>query len=1053
MGFDLDPLDDVLPEPAAINARAGGKFQPKAKARPRKGTSASVPSTISNATKEKTIRPTTTGSDTTQSLRPIDVIQNGLNDTVGSSLDTSEIGGSKDTLKDHEGLVGGVSFTDNNRSLASVSSLSQVFASGEDVGTTGAPPSETGAPHPGAISDGNGDWHSSFGKKLKNYEGSPSELQFPRESRSSFLVNPSSQLLVEDLGSTDALHSEVAASDGNGDWVSSFGKSVGEADTLGFDLDPFDDILPGPATSNVRGSGKFQPKAKSQPRKETSASVTTTLPDVTKEKPVTLASIGIDAAQSVQPANVVGNRLTDSVGPSSTTSGMLGAKEPLIEHVGSFSGVTFCDDDRSSVMVNPSGPLDAIDALHSEVAISDGNGDWNSSYGKSTGENADIFSGLEYLDDFLSQPATVTVSAASKPQPQVNMNALPGNKFLESYPVYTDAEGRLSPSEAQNLPASNNKDIGEEPGISILSSVDLAAAVYDPTPDQTYPILSVTEDQAGGRQADVCKNDQDFQIDNRRLQPEEVEAFSGLETLDILSKATLASGQHMGENPSQSKLHTDKDKPSFDVPHPDTVESVSCSQDAHLLPSETEYMDEDSIPAFPAGEVLDFSSVRFSDSASTDPTYELPVNNKDLAKSANLDAAASGDVHSAGAGPKIPGSESSKGRKRKTSTGSVLSQKGQKSSTAVDKNETGKSSRRLRKRILTHELVDESEDEARDNGAKPAEPPINSVADEDRNRDDECKVKNLSRKKRAPRKSMKSVAENEKPVRKRKNANETGDKSTKEPPKKFSHSTRRKRRCVDKTLLETPEDEIDPQKLPIRDLIVLSEMRERMNKEASSSKVPLANQSADDSYLHDSFDNGWETGATEQARASNDDEENVRIQSSSHYINYQSYMDKTPTSRWSKSDTELFYEAVQQFGTDFSMIMQLFPGRTRNQVKLKYKMEERKHPLRLFEASTNRAKDHSHFELVIEQLKQVAAQEEQNSKQENSVGLTGVEEEMEEVTLETNEGATKSGQNEEGAVEEALAEDKETDVAEFGPEKSDESDDDLYRWSQYKSEL
>lgn len=33
---------------------------------------------------------------------------------------------------------------------------------------------------------------------------------------------------------------------------------------------------------------------------------------------------------------------------------------------------------------------------------------------------------------------------------------------------------------------------------------------------------------------------------------------------------------------------------------------------------------------------------------------------------------------------------------------------------------------------------------------------------------------------------------------------------------------------MDKTLLETPEDEIDPQKLPIRDLIVLSEMREWM---------------------------------------------------------------------------------------------------------------------------------------------------------------------------------------------------------------------------------
>ena len=48
--------------------------------------------------------------------------------------------------------------------------------------------------------------------------------------------------------------------------------------------------------------------------------------------------------------------------------------------------------------------------------------------------------------------------------------------------------------------------------------------------------------------------------------------------------------------------------------------------------------------------------------------------------------------------------------------------------------------------------------------------------------------------------------------------------------------------------------------------------------------------------------------------------------------------------------------------------------------------------------------DHSHFELLIEQLKQVA-QEEQNSKREreNSIDSTGVEEEvLEEVTLETN---------------------------------------------------
>lgn len=47
----------------------------------------------------------------------------------------------------------------------------------------------------------------------------------------------------------------------------------------------------------------------------------------------------------------------------------------------------------------------------------------------------------------------------------------------------------------------------------------------------------------------------------------------------------------------------------------------------------------------------------------------------------------------------------------------------------------------------------------------------------------------------------------------------------------------------------------------------------------------------------------------------------------------------------------------------------------------------------------------------------------------------------------------KSDQKEEDAIQEPAAEYKETDVAELGPEKSDESDDDMHRWSQYKSEL
>lgn len=39
-----------------------------------------------------------------------------------------------------------------------------------------------------------------------------------------------------------------------------------------------------------------------------------------------------------------------------------------------------------------------------------------------------------------------------------------------------------------------------------------------------------------------------------------------------------------------------------------------------------------------------------------------------------------------------------------------------------------------------------------------------------------------------------------------------------------------------------------------------------------------------------------------------DDQTTPIVQESSTYTNYQTYMNKTPRSRWSKQDTELFYE-------------------------------------------------------------------------------------------------------------------------------------------------
>lgn len=58
------------------------------------------------------------------------------------------------------------------------------------------------------------------------------------------------------------------------------------------------------------------------------------------------------------------------------------------------------------------------------------------------------------------------------------------------------------------------------------------------------------------------------------------------------------------------------------------------------------------------------------------------------------------------------------------------------------------------------------------------------------------------------------------------------------------------------------------------------------------------------------------------------------------------------------------FQAVRQFGSDFAMIQQMFPGRTRQQIKSKYKTEERKFPNQMADALMHRAKG-KFFELGV----------------------------------------------------------------------------------------
>ncbi|CAG9462276.1 unnamed protein product [Pedinophyceae sp. YPF-701] len=85
----------------------------------------------------------------------------------------------------------------------------------------------------------------------------------------------------------------------------------------------------------------------------------------------------------------------------------------------------------------------------------------------------------------------------------------------------------------------------------------------------------------------------------------------------------------------------------------------------------------------------------------------------------------------------------------------------------------------------------------------------------------------------------------------------------------------------------------------------------------------------------------------------------VRVDSDKKRLTNQSYSTRPPRDRWSLKDTELFYKALEQFGADFSLIERLFPGRTRPQIKAKYKREEKINPDRVHAAKCAAATRHA----------------------------------------------------------------------------------------------
>ncbi len=81
---------------------------------------------------------------------------------------------------------------------------------------------------------------------------------------------------------------------------------------------------------------------------------------------------------------------------------------------------------------------------------------------------------------------------------------------------------------------------------------------------------------------------------------------------------------------------------------------------------------------------------------------------------------------------------------------------------------------------------------------------------------------------------------------------------------------------------------------------------------------------------------------------------NVVVETGNHVTSHSFLTNRTTTEKWSTEETELFYKALQQYGTDFSIIENLFPTKDRRQIKNKFKKEERDHPQRIAQALTKR---------------------------------------------------------------------------------------------------
>jgi len=72
------------------------------------------------------------------------------------------------------------------------------------------------------------------------------------------------------------------------------------------------------------------------------------------------------------------------------------------------------------------------------------------------------------------------------------------------------------------------------------------------------------------------------------------------------------------------------------------------------------------------------------------------------------------------------------------------------------------------------------------------------------------------------------------------------------------------------------------------------------------------------------------------------------------FVNRVNYQTRAKNEKWNKEETSKFYKNLSIYGSNFALLAALFKGRSRKQLKNKYKKEERENPKLIKDALTNR---------------------------------------------------------------------------------------------------